>query len=129
MSARSLDELQLAIFRVLWDEGEATAAQIQEALRPERDRAMSTISTVLGRLREQGLVGHRREGPRYIYWPKVTQAEVRSSMARELIEQVFGGDPEALVAHLIREEDIDPAELAELEALVARMNRSDSSDA
>jgi hypothetical protein len=35
-------------------------------------------------------------------------------MVGELVERLFGGDPKALVAHLVSEHEIAPGELAEL---------------
>jgi BlaI family penicillinase repressor len=37
---------------------------------------------------------------------------VRRSMVGELVERLFGGDPKALVAHLVSEHEIEPGELA-----------------
>lgn len=126
MSRTSLSDLQLAVMEVLWTCEEATAAEIQKSLRPGRDLAMSTISTVLSRLRDRDLVTHRREGRGFRYRATVSRLEVRSSMVADLVDSVFGGDSEALVAHLVRQDEIDVDELSELEELVARMRENES---
>jgi hypothetical protein len=38
-----LARLQLAIMQVLWDRNEATVAEVQEALKPERNLAYTTV--------------------------------------------------------------------------------------
>src|SRR5204863_53301 len=51
MSERhQLTELQLAILRVVWDQGEATVQDIWEALHKDRGLAQTTVATMLSRL-------------------------------------------------------------------------------
>lgn len=115
---RDYGELQLAILEVLWDRGEATVADVRSALAPEREPAVSTVSTVLSRLEDHDVVDHRREGRRYVYRPEVDRDQVRSSMVDDLLERVFDGDPGELLTHLVRQREIEDADLERLEALV-----------
>ena len=73
----SLSELQLSLMRVLWARGEASTADVAEALRGERDLAHTTVATLLTRLEKRGLLSSRREGRALLYQPLVTQADVQ----------------------------------------------------
>jgi predicted transcriptional regulator len=119
-----LGELQHAIMRVLWDRGEATAASVHEALRAERGLAPTTIATMLRKMENKGVVAHRSEGRQFVYRPTVSEHQVRRSMVGELVERLFGGDPKALVAHLVSERDIDAAEIGELRRRVLAQERT-----
>jgi predicted transcriptional regulator len=119
-----LGELQHAIMRVLWDRGEATAASVHEALRAERGLAPTTIATMLRKMENKGVVAHRAEGRQFVYRPTVSEHQVRRSMVGELVERLFGGDPKALVAHLVSERDIDAAEIGELRRRVLAQERT-----
>jgi len=44
-------------------------------------------------------------------------------MVGELTDRLFAGDVTALVSHLLSEHKTDPAELAELERLIARREK------
>ena len=114
MPRQTLGDLQHAIMAVLWDRGEATTADVHQALEEERGLAPTTIATMLRKMEDKGVVAHRAEGRQFVYQPTVTQAEVRESMVGELVERLFGGDARALVAHLVSEHEIDGADLAEL---------------
>ena len=113
-----LGDLQYAIMRVLWDQKEATAAQVHRALLDERGLAPTTIATMLNKLEKKGVVTHRAEGRQYVYRALVVERDIRRSMVSELVERVFEGDAAALVNHLIEERDIDPVELETLKALI-----------
>ncbi|MDX1503799.1 MAG: BlaI/MecI/CopY family transcriptional regulator [Thermoanaerobaculia bacterium] len=120
MSSRRqvLGDLQLAIMRVLWREGEASVAGVHRRLYEERGLAPTTIATMLAKLEKKGVVEHRTEGRRFLYRPTVSEAEVTRSMVAQLTERLFAGDAAALASHLIAEHEIDAEELDRLERLI-----------
>ena len=114
-----LGELQFAIMRVLWDEGEATVARVLEALPPDRRRAPTTIATMLTKLEKKGVVAHRADGRQFVYRPTVEEAVVTRSMVADLTKRLFEGNAGALVSHLLTEAEIHEPELARLRKLIA----------
>ena len=119
MSKHTLGELQHAIMRVLWAEGEATTAAVHGALYAERGLAPTTIATMLRKMEDKGVVSHRTAGRQFVYRATVSEDEVRSSMVGELLDRLFAGDPAALVSHLVADHGMGEAELEELRALLA----------
>ena len=119
-------ELQLAILRVLWERGEATGAEVQEALAPERPLAQSTVATLLSRMERKGLLAHRAEGRQFVYRAAVSEEAVRSSVVDEfsgLAGELFRGDVAALVSHLLTAQDVAPDDLARVRALIEAKER------
>lgn len=123
MTRTSVGELQLAILRVLWQSGEATAADVHAALVAERGLAPTTIATMLKKMEGRGLVTHREEGRRFIYRAAVSEESLTHSMVADLTDRLFGGKVSELVSHLLSEHEIDRSELAELERLIAQAER------
>ena len=116
MSRRfSLGDLQLAIMRTLWQRGEATSADVHEALLEERGLAPTTIATMLQKMEKKGVVEHRTDGRRFVYRPTISETQVRRGMVEELTERLFAGDSRALVAHLLEENRTTAAELEEIQ--------------
>ena len=111
-----LSALQLAVVRVLWKRGEATTAEVVAGLGAGRGRAQTTVATLLTRLEKRGVVGQRRDGRALVYRALVTEAQVQRSMVADLVATLFKGNPAALVAHLVREEDVAPGDLAKIRA-------------
>ena len=62
-----LGELQLHIMQALWDKGEATVADVLQALSDHSELAYTTVATMLRRMEARGLVTHRAEGRTFIY--------------------------------------------------------------
>ena len=118
MSKKQLGDLQLAIMRVLWERGEASAAEVHQALWDERGLAPTTIATMLVKMEKKGVVTHRSQGRRFLYAATVSEGEVTRSMVAQLAERLFEGDVPAFVSHLLSEHEIDAEELAELRSLI-----------
>jgi BlaI family penicillinase repressor len=111
-----LSELQLAVVRALWRRGEASTAEVAAELGPKRDLAHTTVATLLTRLEKRGLLETRRDGRTLVYKPLITEADVRRSMVADLVATLFKGDPKALLAHLVREDEIAPGDLEKVRA-------------
>lgn len=118
----ALSELQLDLMRVLW-RGEASVAEVAAALAGSRGLAHTTVATLLSRLAKRGLVEARRDGRQLLYRARVEESQVRRSMVGDLIQSLFKGDPKALLAHLVRENEVAAGDLARVQALLAADDR------
>ena len=125
VESHKLGDLQHAILRVLWEKREATVVDVLEALSDRRDRALTTIATMLTKMEKRKLVAHRSEGRQFVYRPLVSESQVRRSMISELTSKLFGGDLTALVSHLLEEHEIDAAEVERLRGLIAEQSRKE----
>lgn len=113
-----LTGLQLSILQVLWECGEATTQEVWERVVERRPLALTTVATLLSRLERKRVLAHRRRGRQNVYRATVTRAEVRRSKVRDLTENLFDGDPAALVSHLVRADDVDASELERIRSLL-----------
>jgi predicted transcriptional regulator len=114
----ALSELQLDLMRVLW-RGEASVSEVAAELAVRRGLAHTTIATVLTRLAKRGLVEARRDGRQLVYRALVDESQVRRSMVGDLIQTLFRGDPQALLAHLVSEKEVASGDLDKVRALLA----------
>ena len=116
-----LSTQQHRILRILWSTGEASARQVQESL--DGELAHTTVGTMLARLEKKGVLASATRGRERFYRPLVTEGEVRRSMVSDLVSTIFKGDSRALVAHLVREQEIEPADLEEIRKLLEERPR------
>lgn len=113
-----LTELQIAILRLLWERGEASVAEIWEALYPERKLAQTTVATIVARLQRRGVLSRRARDRQFVYRTLITEADVQHSMVSELTERLFAGDVAALVSHLLSARDMSPGDLARVRQMI-----------
>ena len=114
-----LTDLQISLMRVLWERGQATVAEICDAVRAERGLALTTVATLLSRLEKRGIVSHETRARQFVYRAQVTEADIRHSMVHELTEQLFDGDVAALMSHLLTAREISPGDLNRINAMLA----------
>ena len=114
----ALSDLQLDVMRVLW-RGEANVSDVAAELAVRRGLAHTTVATVLTRLAKRDLVAARRDGRQLVYRALVDETQVRRSMVGGLIQSLFRGDPQALLAHLVSEDEVASGDLEKVRALLA----------
>lgn len=118
-----LGDLQLKIMKVLWEQGEATVAEVQAAW--PSDLAYTTVATTLRRMELRGLVKHRKDGRGFVYQATVPAETVSRSVAHHLIDRLCEGSVIDAVNHLLTTRDVSRAELVQLEKIIAaRKKRS-----
>ena len=109
---------ELEILRVLWDRGPATLSEICDTLRRERDVATTTVATMLRVMIDKRLVRRKRAGRGHQWSAAVSHAAAARSMVGKLLDGVFDGSAQRLVAHLVEGGKLSDKELAELRTLI-----------
>ena len=107
------------IVDVLYARGEATAAEVREAI--PNPPSYSAVRAILARLETKGFAIHREVDQRYVYAPAVPEAKARRSALAQLVGTFFNGSPiGAATALLGMSQKIDPRELEALQAAIDR---------
>ena len=114
-----LTDLQLAVVRALWTQGECTVLDVQQALLPERPLAQTTVATLLTRLEKRGIVSHRVDRRQFVYRALVSEPQVKVSMVGQLTEMLFAGRPAELISHLLASREVEAGDLEEVKRLIA----------
>ncbi|HUO36252.1 MAG TPA: BlaI/MecI/CopY family transcriptional regulator [Candidatus Acidoferrum sp.] len=99
-SVLDLAPLELDCMNTLWPMGEGTVRQIRDQLAERRPRAYTTIMTIMDRLARKGVVERRKVGRAYVYRPNLSAEEARSQALGQVVDNFFGGSPEALLDQL-----------------------------
>lgn len=118
MSKPRPSDLELQVLSVLWDRGPSSVREIREAMPDGKQRAYTTVLTVVQTLEKKGLVGHTPQGVAHIYHPLVKRSQVLRPMLRELLQNVFGGSPAQALQHLLDSTRVDDEELAEIRRVI-----------
>jgi BlaI family penicillinase repressor len=124
-----LSDLQLAVIRVLWDKGEASAAEVQLAMKRSRPLAITTVSTLLARLERKGIVNHRSAGRTFVYRARVSELDMRRKAISGVIRNLFRGNPSEVVGQILSERDVSEEDLERMRRMIrdARLAESKKS--
>ena len=114
----NLSRRERQIIEVIYARGEATAAEVQEALTDPP--SYSAVRALLRILEEKGHVKHRQDGPRYVFMPIQPREEASRSALKRVVQTFFEGSMSDAVAALVDAEagKLSAEDLKRLEAIV-----------
>lgn len=111
-------ERELEVLEVLWRNGPSTVRQVIDALGDDNDAGYTSWQKIMSIMDEKGLVSRTAEGRVHRFAAEVSQGEVRTLMAGELLDRVFGGSVAALLQSALATRPATDAELKQVEALL-----------
>ena len=110
---------ELDIMSVLWRRGSGTVAEVRVALPDEI--GYTSVLKVLQILEEKGAIRHEEEGRAYRYFPVVEREEAGGRALRKIVDKIFHGSAELVLARLVSDARLAPAELARMRRLLDRV--------
>jgi predicted transcriptional regulator len=99
MMIESLPRREREIFELLCSAGEATAAQIREAM--QDPPSYSAVRTLLARLEARGAIKHRVDDQTYVYKSVPQPAKVRESALKSMVRTFFDGSAASAATALL----------------------------
>ena len=94
-----LSRRERQIIDILYEQGRATAAEVQAAL-PDPP-SYSAVRAMLRILEDKGHVKHEQDGPRYVYVPTVARDNAKRSALRHMLQTFFDGSAEQAISALL----------------------------
>jgi len=107
--------------QALWHLGEGSTKSVHTQL-AHMGLAHTTVATILTRLEKRGVLSSRTEGRERIYTPLVSENAARRSMVSSLVSTLFKGDDKQLLAHLVKESDLEGGDLEDIQQMLAAAN-------
>ena len=109
-------ERELDIMSILWRRGAATVAEVREEL--NEDLAYTSVLSAMQSLEEKGYIDHEAVGRAYRYRPLVAADAAGGSALTRVLDKIFHGSAEQLLAQLVSEREIAPEELKRMRKLL-----------
>jgi predicted transcriptional regulator len=112
-----LGDLEAEVMAQVWHQSEATVRSVLEAINAssDKDRAYTTVMTVMGNLGRKGLLTRRREGKTDVYSAPLSRQEYLDARARAEAGALVGRYGDAAYMAFAREMGrLDPEQRREL---------------
>jgi len=104
--------------QVLWQAGPCSLGQICSALRLRRPIVTTTVATILKTMLAKKLVVRTKTPQGYLWSAKATRQNAASGLIRKLVDLVFDGSAQRLIAHLLESDQFSEQEREELRRLI-----------
>ena len=121
MAKPKLSNLELKVMEVLWERGEISIREIQEAFPHKARPAYTTIQTTVYRLEgKQAARRVRKVGNFHLFAAVVTRETAQRRLIDDLLS-LFGGSVEPVMLHLIESGRLTLADLKEAEKMLRKL--------
>jgi predicted transcriptional regulator len=114
---------ELEVLKVLWDRGPSTVREVMDVLNRDRQRAYTSVMSLLNVMTEKRLLERMPKGRAYVYQPAVDREEILGEMVGDLLGRAFEGSATALVAHLLEHSEPDDEELAAIRRTISEFRK------
>ncbi|MCM3702159.1 BlaI/MecI/CopY family transcriptional regulator [Paenibacillus macerans] len=115
-----LFDSELKIMDVLWKNGDTTAKQIAETLKEQVGWNKTTTYTLIKRCIDKGAI--ERIEPNFLCHALVTIEQARELETTELINKMYDGAADQLVASILGRKNLSSEEIERLKQLVNRLD-------
>jgi len=117
---KPLTATELEMMNVIWLIGPCSVLQVVEQLRPARELAYTSVSTIVRILEQKGYVTSFKEGRGHLYEAAVSKEDYQRSTVQRMVTSVFDNAPALLVQRLLDTGSLTSDDLAEIRAMLRK---------
>jgi predicted transcriptional regulator len=118
-------EGELEILHVLWDRGPSTVREVLEVLQSKRDRAYTSVMSLLNIMSDKGLVVREPQGRAFVYRARRPRERTLGQIVEHVLGRAFDGSAHELVAHVLQQSKPSAEELDEIRQVIEAYQRQE----
>lgn len=117
---KRLQDAELKVMNVIWREQPVRATRVVEVMKEQTGWNMNTTYTLIKRCIEKGAV--ERSEPGFVCHALIKKEDVQREETDRLIEKIFDGSADQLLAALVRRKNLTEEELERLRAILGPLD-------
>ena len=121
MRAPAPTAAELAILRVLWRDGASTVRDVHEAVYAQTETGYTSALKIMQNMLVKGLVTRTEDARQHVYVAAVSERPTMNRLVRGWMDSAFDGSSLALAMQALDARPVAADELAQLKALVAKL--------
>lgn len=114
-----LFDSELKVMELLWNDGSTTAKRIAQILKEQIGWSKTTTYTVIKKCIDKGAI--ERCDPDFTCHPLITIEQAREAETKELINKMYGGAADHLVASILGSKILSEDEIQRLKQMIKDM--------
>ncbi|MBC8218755.1 MAG: BlaI/MecI/CopY family transcriptional regulator [Planctomycetes bacterium] len=110
---------ELAILGILWELGQATVRQVNEAMNEDSTTGYTTTLKLMQIMTEKGLLLRDDSQFKHIYRPAISEERTQNQLVGDLLDRAFAGSAEKLVMRALSAKKVSAKELGKIRKMLA----------
>ncbi|MTD42159.1 CopY/TcrY family copper transport repressor [Erwinia sp. CPCC 100877] len=119
-----ITDAEWEVMRVAWATGETTSKEVTDILNEKTEWKSTTVKTLLSRLVDKEMLGTKKAGNRFTYFPLVAERQSIDVLAEELLTKVCSKKVGKVLESIIEESVLSFADIDQLEAMLKEKRKS-----
>lgn len=114
-------KLELAILRVLWQDGPATVREVLARLNKTQDAGYTTVLKMLQIMTDKQLVVRDETTRPQVYRARHSRQKTQQQLLKDLVQRAFDGSVKSLIMQALSTTKSSPEDLEAMERLLDRV--------
>ena len=115
-----ISDSEWEIMKVIWSKNEVTSNEIIEELKEKKIWKSTTIKSLINRLLKKEVIGFKKEGKEYIYYPLLSEKECIKEESKSFLQKVFNGSINEMILNLVNNKELSESEIKELKEILSK---------
>lgn len=117
---------ELEILQILWKKGPSTVREVNEILNATQDKSIGYTTTlkIMQIMFEKNLLSRNDSQRTHVYSAEVREGNIQSALLDRFLEAAYKGSASKLALHLLGNHKTTPDELAEIKALIDKLEKN-----
>lgn len=120
--ALKLFDSEIKVMDILWDKGDTTAKELAAILSAQISWSKTTSYTVIKKCMDKGAI--ERIDPNFVCHALVTRKQTQEQETRELVDKLFNGRDDLLIASLLGGKTLSSNDIERLRRLVRELENA-----
>lgn len=117
---------ELEILQILWKKGPSTVREVNEILNAAQDKSIGYTTTlkIMQIMFEKNLLSRNDSQRTHVYSAEVREGNIQSALLDRFLQAAYKGSASKLAMHLLGNHKTTPDELAEIKALIDKLEKN-----
>lgn len=109
-----ISDSEWEIMKIIWSKEEVTSNEIIQSLKGKQEWKSTTIKSLISRLLNKEVIGFRKNGKEYFYYPLISEEESIKEESQSFLKRVFNGSINDMILNLVKSEELTNEDINEL---------------
>lgn len=119
-----ITDAEWEVMRVAWATTETTSKEVTEILNEKTEWKSTTVKTLLSRLVDKGMLGTKRQGNKFTYFPLVAERSSIEALSEELLTKVCSKKVGKVLESIVKDSVLSFSDIDHLETLLKEKRKS-----
>jgi len=117
---------ELEILQILWKKGPSTVREVNELLNADQEKSIGYTTTlkIMQIMFEKNLLSRNDSQRTHVYSAEVRESNIQSALLDRFLDAAYKGSASKLAMHLLGNHKTTPDELAEIKALIDKLEKN-----